>query len=85
MVIIELDLSVFHSEGVHFGMSPADVNMRQLLLILLLYIHNKLKGTNPIPPGPLINGLKPFCIWLRIREDIRQSRCSSGVNDTAGA
>jgi hypothetical protein len=24
-----------------------------------------------IPPGPLINGLKPFCIWLQIREDIR--------------
>jgi hypothetical protein len=24
-------------------------------------------------------------IWLRIREVIRQSRCLSGVNDTAGA
>jgi hypothetical protein len=24
-----------------------------------------------IPPGPLIHGLEPFCIWLRIREDIR--------------
>jgi hypothetical protein len=38
-----------------------------------------------IPPGPLINGLKYFCIWLRIREVIRQSRCTSGVIDTAGA
>jgi hypothetical protein len=33
-----------------------------------------------IPPGPLIHGLKPFCIWVRIREVIRQSRCLSGVN-----
>jgi hypothetical protein len=38
-----------------------------------------------IPPGALIHGLKHFCIWLRIREVIRQSRCLSGVIDTAGA
>jgi hypothetical protein len=33
--------------------------------------------------GPLIHRLKHFRIWLRIREVIRQSRCLSGVNDTA--
>jgi hypothetical protein len=33
--------------------------------------------------GPLIHGLTPFRIWPRIREDIRQSRLESGVNDTA--
>jgi hypothetical protein len=38
-----------------------------------------------IPSGPLIHGLKPFRIRLRIREVIRQSRCLSGVNDTAKA
>jgi hypothetical protein len=37
-----------------------------------------------IPHGSLIHGLTPFCIWLRIRKVIRQSRCLSGVNDTAG-
>jgi hypothetical protein len=34
-------------------------------------------------PGPLIRGLMPLRIKLRIREDIRQSWLQSGVNDTA--
>jgi hypothetical protein len=38
-----------------------------------------------IPSGPLINGLKPFRIWLRICEVIRQSRCLNGVIDTTEA
>jgi hypothetical protein len=29
----------------------------------------------------MINGLKPFCIWLQIRKVIQQSRCISCVND----
>jgi hypothetical protein len=33
-------------------------------------------------PGPLIHGLKPFWIQLRIREDIRQSCLHSGVKYT---
>jgi hypothetical protein len=59
--------------------------MRLWQLWLSLLRHNKaifLKGEcheifdlwffhQTIPPGPLIHGLKPFCIWLRIREDIR--------------
>jgi hypothetical protein len=35
--------------------------------------------------GPLIHGLNPFRIRLRIREVIWQSRCLSGVNETAKA
>jgi hypothetical protein len=38
------------------------------------------------PILPLTHGLKPFCIWLRIRRDIRlwnQFFVASGVNDTA--
>jgi hypothetical protein len=38
-----------------------------------------------IPSGPLIHGLKPFPIWHRIREVIRQSPWHSGANDTAVA
>jgi hypothetical protein len=34
-------------------------------------------------PVPLIHGLKPFRIWLRIREGNRQGWLHSGVNDTA--
>jgi hypothetical protein len=41
--------------------------------------------SSSIPSGPLINRLTHFCIWLRIREVIRQSQCTSGVNDTVGA
>jgi hypothetical protein len=36
-----------------------------------------------IPPGPLIHGLKPFRIWLRIRRDNQHYSSFSGVNDTA--
>jgi hypothetical protein len=35
-----------------------------------------------IPAGPLIHGLKPFRIRLRIREVFRQSRCLTGVIST---
>jgi hypothetical protein len=38
-----------------------------------------------ITSGPLFHGLKPFLIWLRIREVIRQSRWIFSVNDTAVA
>jgi hypothetical protein len=31
------------------------------------------------------HGLKPFQIWLRIREVIRQSRCLGGAKDTVEA
>jgi hypothetical protein len=31
------------------------------------------------PSEPLIHGLKPFRIWVRIREDIRQSRLDTDV------
>jgi hypothetical protein len=34
------------------------------------------------PPRPLIHGLKPFWIWLWIREENGQSWLHSGVNDT---
>jgi hypothetical protein len=38
-----------------------------------------------MPPRPMIQGLKHFCIWLRIREVMRQRWYLSSVNDTSGS
>jgi hypothetical protein len=58
----------------------------------ILFCMYRVKGTvsryfchHTIPSGPLISRLKPFRMWLRIREVIRLCRWFSGVNDTAVA
>jgi hypothetical protein len=77
---------------------PVLVLTRKFVMRFAIFLIKKsiLKGTvsrdfrplvfssnNPI--WPLIHGLKPVRMWLRIREVIRQSRCLSGVMGTAVA
>jgi hypothetical protein len=39
---------------------------------------------NQYPPKPLCVPLGPFQIFSNIREDIRSSRLTTGINDTGG-
>jgi hypothetical protein len=61
------------------------------------YFHfRKLKGTvsrdflllvffmNQFPPPSQSIPIRPFQIFSKIRGDIRESRCTTGINDTGG-
>jgi hypothetical protein len=37
-----------------------------------------------VPPQPQSIPLRPFHIFVKIRGDIRNSRCTTGINDTGG-
>jgi hypothetical protein len=47
------------------------IDIQQFCYVLHFYAHLKGQCNNPPPPCPLIHGLNPFGILLRIREDIR--------------
>jgi hypothetical protein len=39
---------------------------------------------NQFPPQPKSIQFRPFQIFSKIRGDIRESRCTTGINDTGG-
>jgi hypothetical protein len=39
---------------------------------------------NQFPPYPRVFQFRPFRIFSKIHGDIRDSRCTTGINDTAG-
>jgi hypothetical protein len=49
--------------------------------LLLVFFLNQFP---PPPPPPQIIPFRPFRIFSKIRGDIRESRCTTGINDTSG-
>ncbi len=66
-------LHITYSKGIHIfkGRVPREVLLQDFSLISTA--------------KPLIITLGLFRFFLKIREDIRNSRCTTGINDTGGA